>query len=163
MALWRLPNILIVHLKRFELRQPQQYVIGMRRGNDDKLDTYVECPLEGLDMGRYCASSSAYRRGENEDTGAGGDNGSGNGQKQQHGPDFDITDIPAVYDLFAVTNHYGRMGFGHYTAVARRWNEHEMEEDWTQFDDTGVSRTTGGGGVVSPAAYILFYRRRVFS
>jgi len=135
----------------------------MRRGNDDKLDTYVECPLEGLDMGRYCASSSAYRRGENEDTGAGGDNGSGNGQKQQHGPDFDITDIPAVYDLFAVTNHYGRMGFGHYTAVARRWNEHEMEEDWTQFDDTGVSRTTGGGGVVSPAAYILFYRRRVFS
>jgi len=119
-------------------------------------------------MGRYCAShgssnssssSSSGVRREEED-------GRDNGQQQQQKavvPDFDITDVPAVYDLFAVTNHYGRMGFGHYTAVARRWNEHEMEKDWTHFDDTGVSRTTGGGGVVSPAAYILFYRRRVFS
>ena len=26
-----------------------------------------------------------------------------------------------IYDLFAVTNHYGRLGFGHYTSFARDW------------------------------------------
>ena len=26
-----------------------------------------------------------------------------------------------LYDLFAVCNHFGRMGFGHYTAYARDW------------------------------------------
>ena len=26
-----------------------------------------------------------------------------------------------MYDLFAVTNHYGRLGFGHYTSFARDW------------------------------------------
>jgi hypothetical protein len=26
-----------------------------------------------------------------------------------------------VYDLFAVCNHYGRMGYGHYTAFGRDW------------------------------------------
>ena len=25
------------------------------------------------------------------------------------------------YDLFAVCNHIGRMGFGHYTTYAREW------------------------------------------
>jgi Ubiquitin carboxyl-terminal hydrolase len=28
-----------------------------------------------------------------------------------------------LYDLFAVTNHYGRLGFGHYTSFARDWTE----------------------------------------
>ena len=129
---------------------------GMGGGGRDKLETYVEFPTEGLDMGKYCASMEGYRP-DDEDNNSAGDN-----RKS-----FVIHDIPAIYDLFAVTNHYGRMGFGHYTAVARRWNGREMENDWASFDDTSVegTATTGGGldDVVSSAAYILFYRRRVFS
>jgi len=142
MEIWRLPNVLVVHLKRFEYRH------ALRR---DKLETFVDCPTEGLDMGRYCASSTEYRPDDR-----------GDGGRDEDDDRFDVTDIPAVYDLFAVTNHYGRMGFGHYTAVARRWNEHGIEEDWSMFDDTGVTQVDSGG-VVSSAAYILFYRRRVFT
>lgn len=30
---------------------------------------------------------------------------------------------PVIYDLFAVSNHYGNLGFGHYTAFALNWKE----------------------------------------
>ena len=134
MELWRLPDILVVHLKRFEFKHT------LRR---DKLDTLVSFPLDGLDMSKHCASTQS------------GDN------------PFVEDNVPAQYDLFAVINHYGRMGFGHYTAFARRWDEHGMLDDWALFDDSSVrsvgdgrGRDMRGGGIVSSAAYVLFYRRR---
>lgn len=30
---------------------------------------------------------------------------------------------PLVYDLFAVSNHFGSTGFGHYTAYAKNWKD----------------------------------------
>jgi ubiquitin C-terminal hydrolase len=60
------------------------------------------------------------------------------------------------------------MGFGHYTAFARRWDENGMSNDWALFDDASVQSVgdgrgvNGRNGIVSPAAYILFYRRRTF-
>jgi Ubiquitin carboxyl-terminal hydrolase len=132
MELWRLPNVLIVHLKRFEFKH------ALRR---DKLDTLVDFPLEGLDMSKHCASFE--------------DNNFADGR------------VPAVYDLFAVTNHFGRMGFGHYTAFARRWDEDGISKEWTLFDDSSVHSVGNGAGaiesVLSPAAYVLFYRRRTFN
>ncbi|CAB9499136.1 Putative ubiquitin carboxyl-terminal hydrolase 11 [Seminavis robusta] len=139
MELWRLPNVLVVHLKRFEFRH------GFRR---DKLATFVDFPLEGLDMSKHCAQWKT----------------DGDPPGQLYVNDH----IPAVYDLFAVVNHFGRMGFGHYTAYARKWDEEELSMDWALFDDSSV-RPIGdgqGGGVeqvVSPAAYVLFYRRRNFN
>ena len=171
MELWHLPNVLVVHLKRFE------YKHALRR---EKLETFVDFPTEGLDMGRYCASYSSSstaaaggggRASASEsDSGGGGGGGDGDGSRC-----FVDDGIPAIYDLFAVTNHYGRMGFGHYTAFARRWNERGMDGGWALFDDGGVRNVGGsddGGGrgsglsshaVVTPAAYMLFYRRRIFS
>ena len=133
MTLWRLPNILVIHLKRFEFRN------ALRR---EKLDTHVDFPLEGLDMNKYCALSSTISK---------------------DGEDFVMDDVPAIYDLFGVVNHYGRMGFGHYTAVARRWNEYIMEDDWKLFDDSCVSDNVTNADVVSNAGYLLFYRRREFA
>jgi ubiquitin C-terminal hydrolase len=129
MELWRLPNVLIVHLKRFEFKNV------LRR---DKLDTLVDFPLEWLDMSNHCASDRESN--------------------------FVDQTVPAIYDLFAVTNHYGRMGFGHYTAFAREFNEDGISDAWGLFDDSSV-RSVGDGNdsVVSPAAYVLFYRRRTFS
>lgn len=143
MELYRLPNILMVHLKRFEFRHG-----GYRR---DKITTFVDFPMEGLDMSKHCE------------------------QFVNDGKDPPATlhvkdSIPAIYDLFAVVNHYGRMGFGHYTAFARKWDEKELSNDWGLFDDSsarsvGDGRGSGGvvDGVVSPAAYVLFYRRREFN
>ena len=61
-----------------------------------------------------------------------------------------------IYDLYAVSNHYGNMGFGHYTAYGYNV-EHKQ---WYDFDDSHVSPLGDPEQVVTEAAYNLFYRRR---
>ena len=72
--LWRLPDILVVHLKRF----------SFNRGFRGKLDIFVDFPMTKLDLSKYVAPEEGGH----------------------------------VYDLYAVSNHYGGMGGGHYTAYA---------------------------------------------
>ncbi|XP_048012803.1 ubiquitin carboxyl-terminal hydrolase 15-like isoform X2 [Megalobrama amblycephala] len=62
---------------------------------------------------------------------------------------------PCRYDLIAVSNHYGGMGGGHYTAYAQNKEDHK----WYNFDDSSVS-PTGEEQIVSKAAYVLFYQRQ---
>jgi ubiquitin carboxyl-terminal hydrolase 8 len=129
--LWRLPNVLILQLKRFEVKNT------MRR---EKNEVLVDFPTDCLDLGHYIPAS----------------------EKNQFCDPY----VPAVYDLFGVINHIGRLGFGHYTAFARKWDETSLSTVWTLFDDSntrciGESETIRET-VVSPAAYVLFYRRRVF-
>ena len=128
MELWRLPNVLVIHLKRFECKQT------FRR---EKIETFIDCPLTGLDLKNYYATSIRDKN------------------------DFVDCEEPAIYDLFAVTNHHGRMGFGHYTSVARRWNELGIENTWAFFDDSSVSLVNSD--IITSSAYVLFYRRRNIS
>uniref|UniRef100_A0A0E0EW13 Ubiquitin carboxyl-terminal hydrolase n=1 Tax=Oryza meridionalis TaxID=40149 RepID=A0A0E0EW13_9ORYZ len=110
--LWRLPEILVVHLKRF----------SYSRFMKNKLDTFVNFPIHDLDMSRYANHS----RG----------------------------DQPPIYELYAVINHYGGMGGGHYSAYAKL-----VEEDsWYHFDDSHVS-SVGEEDIRTSSAYLLFYRR----
>lgn len=60
-----------------------------------------------------------------------------------------------TYDLYAVSNHYGSMNFGHYTAYVRN----PFDKCWYDCDDSRVSEVSPAH-VVSEAAYVLFYRRR---
>ena len=65
------------------------------------------------------------------------------------GPDKDHS----VYDLFAVSEHYGGTGFGHYTAKCKNFDK------WYSYNDSSVHETSESN--ISPsAAYVLFYRRR---
>ncbi|CAO1603348.1 hypothetical protein XANCAGTX0491_006936 [Xanthoria calcicola] len=61
-----------------------------------------------------------------------------------------------IYDLFAVDNHYGGLGGGHYTAFAKNF----YDKGWYEYNDSSVSRCRNPQNVVSNAAYLLFYRRR---
>lgn len=63
-----------------------------------------------------------------------------------------------IYDLFAVDNHYGGLGGGHYTAYAS--NFMEENQTWYEYNDSSVSRRADSQKVVTNAAYLLFYRRR---
>ena len=65
------------------------------------------------------------------------------------GPDKDHS----VYDLFAVSEHYGGTGFGHYTAVCKNFDK------WYSYNDSSVHETSESN-IISNAAYVLFYRRR---
>ncbi|EPS70953.1 ubiquitin carboxyl-terminal hydrolase, partial [Genlisea aurea] len=59
-----------------------------------------------------------------------------------------------IYELYALTNHYGSMGSGHYTAYIKVMDENR----WYNFDDSHISQI-GEEEVKSAAAYVLFYRR----
>ncbi|XP_075065694.1 ubiquitin carboxyl-terminal hydrolase 15 isoform X1 [Mixophyes fleayi] len=62
---------------------------------------------------------------------------------------------PCCYNLIAVSNHYGGMGGGHYTAFAKN----KDDEKWYYFDDSSVS-SASEDQIVSKAAYVLFYQRQ---
>ena len=133
-AIWSAPAHLIIHLKRFSASADDGLVdiggYGMLQAERQKLDTFVKFPLRGLDLG-------AYVRGPGREGGSGIDG--------------------LVYDLYAVVNHYGGSGFGHYTACCLSPGDGK----WRRFDDSDVETIEDPEGeVVTKAAYLLFYRLR---
>eukprot|EP00522_Entomoneis_paludosa_P009884 CAMPEP_0172454722 /NCGR_PEP_ID=MMETSP1065-20121228/11632_1 /TAXON_ID=265537 /ORGANISM="Amphiprora paludosa, Strain CCMP125" /LENGTH=1289 /DNA_ID=CAMNT_0013207101 /DNA_START=90 /DNA_END=3959 /DNA_ORIENTATION=+ len=64
-------------------------------------------------------------------------------------------DEKPIYDCYAVSNHYGGLGGGHYTA-------HAMNDDkvWCYYDDSRITPDVDPKDAVSDAAYVLYYRRR---
>jgi len=60
-----------------------------------------------------------------------------------------------IYDLYAVSNHFGGVGGGHYTAYAKG-----DDGKWCNFDDSRVTSGIDESEVVSPAAYCLYYKRK---
>uniref|UniRef100_A0A8C4R1T8 ubiquitinyl hydrolase 1 n=1 Tax=Eptatretus burgeri TaxID=7764 RepID=A0A8C4R1T8_EPTBU len=110
--LWSLPEVLVVHLKRF----------FYNRYLREKLDTLVDFPIRSLDMSGFVINPNA-------------------GQ--------------STYDLIAAVNHYGGMGGGHYTVIAK----HKDDGQWYYFDDSSVSPASEEQ-VVTKAAYVLFYQRQ---
>jgi|GEM_PF-2267963 len=62
----------------------------------------------------------------------------------------------SMYDLFAVSNHYGGLSSGHYTCFARS----EVDSKWYEFDDDIVVPVGNVENICSKAAYVLFYIRR---
>uniref|UniRef100_A0A803MRX8 Ubiquitin carboxyl-terminal hydrolase n=1 Tax=Chenopodium quinoa TaxID=63459 RepID=A0A803MRX8_CHEQI len=122
--LWRLPKVLVIHLKRF----------SYNRSIKHKLDTFVNFPIYDLDITKYIANKN------NSD--------------------------PQLYELYALINHYGSMGSGHYTAhikvnLSSFYNIMLLldENRWYSFDDNHIS-AIGEDEVKTNAAYVLFYRRK---
>jgi ubiquitin carboxyl-terminal hydrolase 8 len=59
------------------------------------------------------------------------------------------------YDLYGVCNHSGGVMGGHYTAYVKNANG-----KWYHFNDTSVSEVDIIESIISPKAYVLFYRKR---
>lgn len=72
--LWRLPEILVIHLKRF----------SYNRFFKNKLETFVDFPIHDLNLSNYISHIDSQ--------------------------------LSNCYQLYAISNHYGGMGGGHYTA-----------------------------------------------
>jgi hypothetical protein len=112
---WRMPEILVVHLKRFDFTKYTR----------DKREDLVSFPIEGLDLGVHLNVPGA--------PGAQG----------------------TLYDLYAVSNHFGGLGGGHYTAYAKN----PVNKQWYNFNDSFVDRVEEDQ-IQTAAAYVLFYQRR---
>ena len=65
------------------------------------------------------------------------------------GPDKDHS----KYDLFAVSQHYGSTGGGHYTALCKNNGK------WFSYNDSSCHEASESDALTS-AAYVLFYRRQ---
>jgi len=62
---------------------------------------------------------------------------------------------PVLYDLYGVSNHYGSLNGGHYTAYVKNI----INGKWYNMNDSSCSEARSSD-VVSSAAYLLFYRLR---
>ena len=83
--LWKMPDVLVIHLKRF----------SNERAFRDKIDTFIDFPIDGLDLSsRVEGKQVAKRLAESGETAA------------VDGEDVK-EDESLIYDLFAVDNHFG--------------------------------------------------------
>jgi len=155
MSLWRLPPVMIIHLKRFQFTQ------HMKR----KLRNLVVFPTEGLDFSRIIASDDNENnlKGDKSDAkeNAGSDvdgNNELNDETPNEKTDFSSTEdgrSESLYDLYGVVHHQGALSTGHYVASLRS----EIDGKWRLFNDALVYELTSKE-VVDSSAYILFYVRR---
>lgn len=134
LSLWTLPDILILHLKRF--RQD-----GDRRM---KMQNMVKFPLTGMDMAPHMVkrSQSSWSLPSHWSP-----------WRRPYGMGRDPEDY--LYDLYAVCNHHGTMQGGHYTAHCKN----SIDGQWYCFDDSDV-HPISEDEVCKQTGYILFYQRR---
>ena len=59
------------------------------------------------------------------------------------------------YELYGVCNHSGGVMGGHYTSYVKNANE-----KWYHYNDTSVTEVGINESIVSPKAYVLFYRKK---
>lgn len=82
MEVYRAPDYLIIHLKRFS--HTRNSMFGTRKLND-----LIDFPVDNLDMTNYAKLA-------------------GTSKKEK-----------LIYDLYGVSNHYGSLNGGHYTAFCK--------------------------------------------
>lgn len=113
---------------------PDRFIVHLKRfetmgSRVMKISSKVDFPIEGLDMGKYIAPYNT-----------------------------DST-LSNLYDLYAVINHSGGYGGGHYVSFAKN----PINNKWFGFNDSKVSYVPPEYidlEVVNSDAYILFYQRR---
>lgn len=159
LGLWSLPDILVIHFKRFR----QQHIKGPQAA---KLTTTVRFPLNNFDMTPHLARGSA-----------GNSNGAINGggpvednwspwrkmrRRDNHAMMGAVTHKDNRYDLYSVCYHQGdTLETGHYTAACKNPYDHQ----WYKFDDQKVTQVPANcvpEEIVNNEAYMLFYQRRKF-
>ncbi|XP_029671252.1 LOW QUALITY PROTEIN: ubiquitin carboxyl-terminal hydrolase 31-like [Formica exsecta] len=149
LGLWSLPDILVIHLKRFRQQSKQR--------STSKLTMLVDFPLYGFDMTPHLAHNGVQAT-HNSVTSLGGLGWSPwkKPRPRQHNiPKYDEN----VYDLYAICNHHGQdLQGGHYTAFCRN----PYDTQWYCFDDTRVE-AVNDTNLITNAAYMLFYQRRGLS
>ncbi|KAL1410813.1 hypothetical protein Q8F55_001756 [Vanrija albida] len=130
--IYKAPDILVICLKRF----------GSSRQLRDKLDHLVQFPAEGLDLDERVGERRVTKTLNLTPE-----------EAKKYG--IEHSTEPYIYDLYAVDNHFGGLGGGHYTAFC----QNKEDSNWYNFDDSRVSKANVES-VQSRAAYLLFYQRR---
>jgi hypothetical protein len=102
--LWSVPDVLIVHLKRFRYIASTGFTSFHHR---EKIADLIDFPTSQLDLSDYVLGPIS-------------------------------TTAPPVYELYGVSEHFGGMGGGHYTAKC----QNPINGRWYSFNDSSVTETT---------------------
>ncbi|OEU15864.1 cysteine proteinase [Fragilariopsis cylindrus CCMP1102] len=131
LVLWRLPDILTIHMKRFRSSQKWR----------EKITTKVNFPLTGLDMKEWCHKESPVVH------------------QTESGESY-VYDLIGVLNHYGgmTGGHYVATCKATPSAMAKAQRE-SAEPLWLQFDDE-VVEPIAPKSVISESAYVLFYRRR---
>ncbi|CAG9804419.1 unnamed protein product [Chironomus riparius] len=129
---WNCPRCKVPRdaIKKLDISKlPPVLIIHLKRFYADsysfrKKSIYVEFPYADLDMLQYVSPKER----------------------------MSVSGTNHVYNLYAVSNHYGTMESGHYTAFCRNARQNK----WYKFDDHNVTQIDKSD-VKSSATYILFY------
>lgn len=124
--IWSVPDVLVVHLKRF----------SNNRTLRDKIDTLVDFPITDLDLTLMVGERQAISRLK---------------EKGEDIASLGLSDVdePLIYDLYAVDEHLGGLGGGHYRAYAYN----HTDDKWYHFDDSYVTPAQPTSAVVRPILY----------
>ena len=129
LEIWKVPDILVIHLKRFN-----NY--GIVR---EKIDALVDFPTYGLDMLTWAGEQKLCKILKHT----------------RSVPDTNIDSMASkdlMYDLFAVSEHEGTsLGSGHYRAYALN---HE-DSEWYHYADARVAPARAQDAVVGPISFLL--------
>lgn len=127
LSISRLPQILLIHLKRFSFKGPFT----------DKIDTTVTFPTNtSLDLTNYMPPPLPP------------------GTSAKMGVQQSISQTPPyLYDLYAVTHHFGSLNTGHYTATVR------SNKEWWYCDDSRIARGDDRQ-LHTNSPYVLWFRRK---
>jgi ubiquitin C-terminal hydrolase len=136
--IWRLPPVLIIHLKRFQ-HLPQF---------SSKLTQCVEFPLEGLDLSDSIYGSesrpvedmvskmSSQKDAEGRATSSAQEAAAEHcAQCARNSAEATSSKSP-LYDLYGVVNHHGKLGSGHYNAYVK----HAINDSWFSYDDDSIRK-----------------------
>ncbi|KAJ3061824.1 CSN-associated deubiquitinating enzyme Ubp12 [Podochytrium sp. JEL0797] len=127
------PEILIFHLKRFASSGGSG---GFESSSSRKIEVLVDFPVTGFDMSAFMSSQSVSVLDE-------------------AGAPVATEGLTNLYDLYAVSNHMGGLGGGHYTAFVHS----ATDAQWYHMDDNRAT-VVSAQDVVTSSAYLLFYKRR---
>lgn len=129
MNIWRLPPVMIIHLKRFQFTQHSKR----------KLRDFVHFPLEGLDLSGVLSKSKTESKLS--------DSGSSD--------DDQVRYTRPLYDLFGVIHHQGALAGGHYVASLKS----DIDGKWRLFNDAQIYEVNGKDIIDASAYILFYIRR----
>jgi ubiquitin carboxyl-terminal hydrolase 4/11/15 len=120
--LWKAPDVLVVHLKRF----------SNSRTLRDKIDAFIDFPVQDLNLEDMVLERRVAKALQAEGINI---------------EELNLTNLdePLIYDLFGVDEHIGGLGGGHYRAYALN----HANNEWYHFDDSFVRLAKAEDAVVS--------------
>lgn len=147
-SITRLPQVLIIHFKRFKVSPHTGYM--------DKMNNMINYPVNDiLDLTSYWPEVGTTMLNQDPS------HLMPKEKEQQILSTLPTRNQkpPFRYKLYGVVNHFGTLSTGHYTSYVYKESDAKNKRGWCYFDDAKITYNCKESQVLTPSAYCLFYER----